>query len=223
MASHEYDPDDNFSHGFPRRIEADDEDALDVVAWQFLLLVNPDDEDAALQQFAAFRAALEEAGEGADPALLLRDTIDWKAGFHVGEEDAAGLMEALDELASGGGRPRDRGGDAQEPRGGASASTGASTTMRRRRPTPARCCKPPSCSCASSTTACGRWKPARPRWPAGSPTSATRRRCNWSPARWACPRGPALADGRRTRKRRLAPAFRKTAGRRPQSTRLRPW
>lgn len=100
MASHEYDPDDNFSHAFPRRIEADDEDALDVVAWQFLLLVNPDDEDAALQQFAAFRAALEEAGEGADPALLLRDTIDWKAGFHVGEEDAAGLMEALDELAS---------------------------------------------------------------------------------------------------------------------------
>lgn len=100
MASHEYDPDDNFGHAFPRRIETDDEDALDVVAWQFLLLVNPDDEDAALQQFAAFRAALEDAGGNPDPALLLRDAIDWKAGFHVGEEDADGLMEALDELAS---------------------------------------------------------------------------------------------------------------------------
>lgn len=100
MSGHEYDPDDNFGHAFPHRIEADDEDALDVVAWQFLLLVNPDDEDAALQQFAAFRAALEDAGGDADPALLLRDAIDWKAGFHVGEEDAEGLMEALDELAS---------------------------------------------------------------------------------------------------------------------------
>ena len=100
MASHDYDPDDNFGHAFPHHIETDDEDALDVVAWQFLLLVNPDDEDAALQQFAAFRAALEEAGGDADPAALLRDVIDWKAGFHVGEEDAAGLMDALDELAS---------------------------------------------------------------------------------------------------------------------------
>ena len=100
MASHDYDPDDNFGHAFPRHVETDDDDALDVVAWQFLLLVNPDDEDTALQQFAAFRAALEEAGGDADPAALLRDVIDWKAGFHVGEDDAAGLMDALDELAS---------------------------------------------------------------------------------------------------------------------------
>lgn len=100
MATHEYDPDDNFGHAFHPQAGVDDDDALDVVAWQFLLLVNPDDEDAALQQFAAFRQALDEAGDNADPVSLLRDAIDWKAGFHVAEDDAQGLMEALDELVS---------------------------------------------------------------------------------------------------------------------------
>lgn len=100
MATHEYDPDDNFGHAFHPQAGVDDDDALDVVAWQFLLLVNPDDEDAALQQFAAFRQALDEAGDDADPVPLLRDAIDWKAGFHVAEDDAQGLMEALDELVS---------------------------------------------------------------------------------------------------------------------------
>ena len=100
MAAHEYDPDDNFDHAFHAQAGLEDEDALEAVAWQFLLLVNPDDEDAALEQFAAFQRALDEAGERADPALLLRDATDWKAGFNVGEDDAQGLMEALDELAS---------------------------------------------------------------------------------------------------------------------------
>lgn len=100
MAGHEYDPDDNFSHAFHAQASVDEDDALETVAWQFLLLVNPDDEDAALQQFAAFRLALDAAGEDPDPATLLRDAIDWKAGFHVGEDDAQGLMEALDELAA---------------------------------------------------------------------------------------------------------------------------
>ena len=100
MAHHEYDPDDNFGHAFHAAQDLDDDDALEAVAWQFLLLVNPDDEDAALQQFAAFQLALDDAGNDADPVPLLRDAIDWKAGFHVGEDDAQGLMEALDELAA---------------------------------------------------------------------------------------------------------------------------
>ena len=99
MSTHEYDPDDNFGHAFHAQAGVDDDDALETVVWQFLLLVNPDDEDAALQQFAAFRQALDEAGEDADVVSLLRDAIDWKAGFHVGELDAQALMEALDELA----------------------------------------------------------------------------------------------------------------------------
>lgn len=99
MASHEHDPDDNFSHAFHAQRELDEDEALEAVAWQFLLLVNPDDEDAALEQFGTFQRGLDEAGERADPVWLLRDAIDWKAGFHVGEDDAQGLMEALDELA----------------------------------------------------------------------------------------------------------------------------
>ena len=100
MASHEYDPDDNFGHAFHAQAGVDDEDALEAVAWQFMLLVNPDDEDAALQQFAAFQQALAEGGDDGYPVPLLRDAIDWKAGFHVAEDDAQGLMEALDELAA---------------------------------------------------------------------------------------------------------------------------
>lgn len=100
MASHEYDPDDNFGHAFHARADVDGDDALETVAWQFLLLANPDDEDAALQQFAAFRQALDNAGDYADPGVLLRAAIDWQAGFHVPEDDAQGLMEALDELVA---------------------------------------------------------------------------------------------------------------------------
>lgn len=100
MASQDYDPDDNFGHAFHTQAGLGDDDALEQVAWQFLLLVNPDDEDAALQQFAAFQSALAEGGDGGDPAWRLREAIDWKAGFQVAEDDAQELMEVLDELAA---------------------------------------------------------------------------------------------------------------------------
>lgn len=100
MSPHDYDPDDNFGHAFHAQTHIDDEAALEVVVWQFLLLINPDDEDAALAQFADFQRQLDDRGEDADPAQLLREVIDWKAGFHVEEEDAQGLMEALEELAA---------------------------------------------------------------------------------------------------------------------------
>ncbi len=100
MAAHEYDPDDNFDHAFHVQVGVDAEDALEVVAWQFLLLANPDDEDAAQDQFAGFRQLLEDRGGGADPAALLREAIDWKAGFCVPEDDAQALMEAVDELVA---------------------------------------------------------------------------------------------------------------------------
>ena len=56
--------------------------------------------DAALQQFAAFREALAEAGDDAEPTTLLRDAIDWKAGFFVADDDPHALVDALDELAA---------------------------------------------------------------------------------------------------------------------------
>ena len=101
MAAHdEFDPDDNFDHAFHRHDGVDEEAELEVVAWQFLLLVNPDDEDAALEQFRAFQQVLENAGDDADVAALLREVIDWKAGFCVPEDDAQALMEAVDELVA---------------------------------------------------------------------------------------------------------------------------
>src|SRR5688500_2261989 len=96
----EFDPDDNFGHAFGEEADIDEEAALEAVAWQWLLLVNPGDEDAALQQFAAFREALADAGEDAEPTLLLRDAIDWKAGFFIADDDPQALVDALDELAA---------------------------------------------------------------------------------------------------------------------------
>ena len=100
MAAHEYDPDDNFSHAFSGPDGIDEDDTLEVVAWQFLLLVNPDDEDAARHQFRAFQQALAARGESAETADLLLDAIDWQAGFRVADDDSQGVMEVLDELAS---------------------------------------------------------------------------------------------------------------------------
>jgi len=93
----EYDPDDNFARSFHDDADLDEDAALEAVAWQLLLLINPDDEDAALEQFGRCREAL---AEGDDPVEALRDAIDWRAGFHVEESDPTGLVEVLDELAA---------------------------------------------------------------------------------------------------------------------------
>ncbi|QSX78869.1 DUF6630 family protein [Agrilutibacter solisilvae] len=95
----EYDPDDNFAHAFGADADIDEEAALEALVWQLLLLINPGDEDAALQQFAAFREALAERGD-ADAQDLLREAIDWKSGFFVHEDDPRALVESLDELSS---------------------------------------------------------------------------------------------------------------------------
>lgn len=100
MAAHEYDPDDNFDHAFDGGRGIDEDDTTEVIAWQFLLLVNPDDEDAAIQQFRGVQHALADRGEDADIGELLLQAIDWQAGFRVADDDAQGVMEALDELAS---------------------------------------------------------------------------------------------------------------------------
>lgn len=99
MNTHEYDPDDNFDHAFGSESDIDEEAAHEALVWQLLLLINPGDEDAALQQFAAYREALDDAGDDADTMELLRDAIDWKAGFFVAEDDPHALVESLDELA----------------------------------------------------------------------------------------------------------------------------
>ncbi len=93
----EYDPDDNFARSFHSEADIDEDDALEAVAWQFLLLINPGDDEAAFEQFSAIREAL---AEGADPVALLREAIDWRSGFYIDDSDPAGLIDVLDELAS---------------------------------------------------------------------------------------------------------------------------
>lgn len=91
------DPDDNFARAFDTQAGIDEDAALELLVWQWLLLVNPGDEDAALQQFDACR---EQLADTDDLAGLLREATDWKSTFHVDEGDADGLMQALDELAA---------------------------------------------------------------------------------------------------------------------------
>jgi len=96
----EVDPDDNFGQAFSAQMDVDDDAASEALVWQLLLLINPGDEDAALQQFTAWQEALQQAGDDADPVALLRDAIDWKAGFFVADDDPRALVERLDELAA---------------------------------------------------------------------------------------------------------------------------
>ncbi|MBF6025381.1 DUF6630 family protein [Lysobacter niastensis] len=100
MATPEFDPDDNFDHTFGHESDVDEEAAQEALVWQLLLLINPGDEDSAMQQFAAYQDAQSNAGEEGDPVWLLRDAIDWKAGFFVAEDDPHALIDSLDELAA---------------------------------------------------------------------------------------------------------------------------
>ncbi len=97
----EYDPDDNFANSSDDSMEVDDDAAAEALVWQLLLMINPGDEEAALQQFGAWQELTAEADpDETDPMELLRQVIDWKAGFHVDALDVGGLVESLDELST---------------------------------------------------------------------------------------------------------------------------
>ena len=100
MHDFDFDPDDNFANGLPvGREELDDDASVEALVWQLLLLVNPGDEDAALQQFTAYQDALADDDAG-EPIERIRDAIDWKAGFHVADDDPGTVIDAIAELAS---------------------------------------------------------------------------------------------------------------------------
>jgi len=99
---HEFDPDDNFAFGAPERDDGEDDahdGDLEAIAWQWLLRINPGDEDAATQQFQAFREALggDDAFESVRAAL--ESATDWRASFRVPEDERATLIDAIDTLA----------------------------------------------------------------------------------------------------------------------------
>ena len=97
----EFDPDDNFANSFQASADGDDDATPEAMVWQLLLLINPGDEEAALQQFAAYRDALADAdADEVERVWLLKDVIDWKSGFHVEETDAASFIDSVTELAA---------------------------------------------------------------------------------------------------------------------------
>jgi len=93
----------NYDEDFDTEHEFDDldEDSVEAKVWQLLLLINPGDEESALQQFADYReAAAEVDPDELVPIELIGRAIDWRAGFIVDAQDMRALMQAVDELAS---------------------------------------------------------------------------------------------------------------------------
>ncbi len=101
MNQSEFDPDDNFANAHhDGAAELGDDATAEALVWQLLLLINPGDEDAALQQFAAYQDALADGDEDVEPVWRLKDVIDWKSGFHVDDEDPATCIDAINELVA---------------------------------------------------------------------------------------------------------------------------
>ena len=97
----EFDPDDNFANGFHAEGAIDEDAGTEALVWQLLLLVNPGDEETALQQFGEYQDATADADEDEfEPAWVLKDIIDWKSGFQVHDEDAAAFIESITELVA---------------------------------------------------------------------------------------------------------------------------
>src|SRR3546814_9066941 len=100
LPDEDFDPDDNYAGG-PEGAEIDDEASTEALVWQLLLVINPGDEDAALQQFGAFQEALDGGDAGdVDAVWLLKDVIDWKSGFHIEETEPGALIDCIAELAA---------------------------------------------------------------------------------------------------------------------------
>jgi hypothetical protein len=99
----EFDPDDNFANHLQADadIDPDADDTPEALVWQLLLLINPGDEESALQQFAEYRDALAESDpDEVQPVWLLKDVIDWKAGFYVDGTDAVSFIDTITELSA---------------------------------------------------------------------------------------------------------------------------
>jgi hypothetical protein len=94
----EFDPDDNYADGHAGT-EFGDDDSTEALVWQLLLLVNPGDEDTALQQFAAYQDASVDADD-TGTAWLLKEVIDWRSGFFVEACDSAAFIDVITELVA---------------------------------------------------------------------------------------------------------------------------
>jgi len=97
-------------------LDEDGEDDHAARVWNLLLLINPGDQDSALQQFDAWREAMggNLDGEGDGWLWTLKDAIDWRSGFYVDGKDAESLIAVIDELAARWNLRIDWGGDVDD-------------------------------------------------------------------------------------------------------------
>jgi len=94
MASYDddFEPDDGYD-------DEDDDESTESQVWRLLVLINPGDEDSAMQQFAAYRDTVEEEGDD-DPMRIVAQVTDWRSGFEVDDDDTRALVDAINELVS---------------------------------------------------------------------------------------------------------------------------
>lgn len=92
-----------------------EEDSVEAHVWQLLLLINPGDEETALQQFVDYRETIanDDTGE-IEPLDLISRVIDWRSGFIVEEQDVRSLVQAINELTSRWNLEVDWGGDPED-------------------------------------------------------------------------------------------------------------
>jgi len=99
MSNFDDDPDQDHGHDFD--FDEDADDSLEARVWQLLQLINPGDEETALQQFADYREAVAEVDpDDVVPIAVIGRVIDWRSGFIVDAHDLRSLVQAVDELTS---------------------------------------------------------------------------------------------------------------------------
>ncbi|MDE2308127.1 MAG: hypothetical protein KGJ97_07545 [Xanthomonadaceae bacterium] len=95
----DFDDDLDQDHDFD--FDEDGEDSLEARVWRLLQLINPGDEETALQQFADYREAVAEVDpDHVVPIAVIGRVIDWRSGFIVDAHDLRSLVQAIDELTS---------------------------------------------------------------------------------------------------------------------------
>ena len=93
----------SFDDDFDSERDFDDpeEDSLEARVWQLLLLINPGDEETALQQFTEYREAMADVDADEVEAIeVIGRVIDWRSGFIVDAHELRSLVQAINELSS---------------------------------------------------------------------------------------------------------------------------
>jgi hypothetical protein len=108
-------PDNSDYFDFEEEVRDFDEDDFEARIWNLLVLINPGDEELALQQFNRWREALLESGEEVEPEsdwlTPLMAAISWQSGFEIERDDPDTLVTVINELSARWNLQLDWGGD----------------------------------------------------------------------------------------------------------------